>query len=135
MATALRALNEKKVVEALTAKCEARSAGVGIIGMGYVGLPLALSFARPGFATSGFDIDLEKGRRLGRGESYIKLLSSQSVADEVGRQRLVVAESPLVVDTPNATRNVRAGQGKVIRCLPTVIPSSKFQGHDGRRDL
>jgi UDP-N-acetyl-D-glucosamine dehydrogenase len=81
-------LSEKKVVEALAAKCEAKSARVGIIGMGYFGLPLALSFARTGFATTGFDIDPEKVRRLGRGESYIKRVPSQSVAEEVDSRRL-----------------------------------------------
>jgi len=56
MATALSALSEKKVVEGLAAKLEAKSARVGVIGMGFVLLPLALSFAHTGFATTAWTL-------------------------------------------------------------------------------
>jgi UDP-N-acetyl-D-glucosamine dehydrogenase len=49
----------------------ARQARVGIIGLGYVGLPLARCFAARGFAVLGFDVDRTKVARLARGESYI----------------------------------------------------------------
>src|SRR4051812_8838948 len=48
-----------------------RSARVGIIGLGYVGLPLARAFAEVGFPVLGFDTDPAKVARLARGESYI----------------------------------------------------------------
>ena len=45
---------------------------VGIIGLGYVGLPLAIRFSEEGFKTIGLDIDTEKIDKLNRGESYIR---------------------------------------------------------------
>jgi UDP-N-acetyl-D-glucosamine dehydrogenase len=53
------------------ARVERRETRVGIVGMGYVGLPLALLFSEEGFRVTGFDIDPEKVERLNRGESYI----------------------------------------------------------------
>jgi len=60
-----------------------RSAVVGIAGLGYVGLPLALRFAEEGFRVIGFDIDPDKVERLNRGESYIEHISSEAVARAV----------------------------------------------------
>ena len=55
----------------LRAKIADRSARVGIIGLGYVGLPLARAFAEEGLAVLGFDTDAAKIAKIGRGESYI----------------------------------------------------------------
>ena len=52
------------------AKVENRTARAGIIGLGYVGLPLVLEFGRGGFLVSGFDRDAAKTRALNAGESY-----------------------------------------------------------------
>jgi UDP-N-acetyl-D-glucosamine dehydrogenase len=64
-----------------------RSARIGIIGQGYVGLPLALVFEEAGFAVTGFDVDSQKVTVLGRGESYIKHIGSERVAAAVARGR------------------------------------------------
>src|SRR5260370_4621528 len=50
---------------------ETRQARIGIVGMGYVGLPLALLFSEERFAITGFDIDPEKIDTLNQGRSYI----------------------------------------------------------------
>ncbi len=63
----------------LLAAIEARTARVGIIGLGYVGLPLARAFANAGYPVLGFDTDPAKVERLTRGESYIGHISSESV--------------------------------------------------------
>lgn len=63
----------------LVSKLESRTAVIGIIGLGYVGLPLLLRFVESGYAVIGFDIDAEKVVKLERGKSYIKHISSQSV--------------------------------------------------------
>ncbi|MBI4715621.1 MAG: UDP-N-acetyl-D-glucosamine dehydrogenase, partial [Nitrospirae bacterium] len=52
-------------------KIRRREAVVAIIGMGYVGLPLAVEFARSGFRVIGIDVDREKVARINAGESYI----------------------------------------------------------------
>ena len=55
----------------LKEKIESRAASIGIIGMGYVGLPLALLFSEENFRVTGFDIDPEKVEALNQGRSYI----------------------------------------------------------------
>ncbi len=65
-------------------RIERRRAVVGIAGLGYVGLPLALRFAEEGFRVIGFDIDPDKVERLNRGESYIEHISSGAVARAAG---------------------------------------------------
>jgi UDP-N-acetyl-D-glucosamine dehydrogenase len=65
--------------ESLRAKIEAKKARIGIIGLGYVGLPLALAFASKGFVVLGFDIDHSKVSKLTRGESYIGHISDKLI--------------------------------------------------------
>ena len=55
----------------LTEKLNRRQANVGIIGLGYVGLPLAVEFARAGFTVTGFDADAAKVADINSGRSYI----------------------------------------------------------------
>jgi len=59
---------------------EKRRAKVGIIGLGYVGLPLACLFAEKGFPTTGFDIDTSKVKALNAGRSYIKHIPNRRIA-------------------------------------------------------
>lgn len=60
-------------------KIHDRSAKVGVIGLGYVGLPLVIHFVKAGFDTTGFDIDPEKVKYLHEGKSYIKHIPSEDV--------------------------------------------------------
>jgi UDP-N-acetyl-D-glucosamine dehydrogenase len=64
--------------QTLEQKIESRTARVGIIGLGYVGLPLAMEFAKAGFPVTGIDIEPSKVAQLNRGESYV-----QDVAQDV----------------------------------------------------
>jgi UDP-N-acetyl-D-glucosamine dehydrogenase len=61
-------------------KVDARATHVAIIGLGYVGLPLALLFAESGFRVTGFDIDAEKVAALNAACSYIHRIESQEIA-------------------------------------------------------
>jgi UDP-N-acetyl-D-glucosamine dehydrogenase len=58
--------------QTLEEKIKGRTARVGIIGLGYVGLPLAMEFARAGFPVTGIDIEPSKVAQLNRGESYVQ---------------------------------------------------------------
>jgi UDP-N-acetyl-D-glucosamine dehydrogenase len=69
-------------LEELRDRIESRDARIGIIGLGYVGLPLAIEFARAGFTVTGLDIDDEKVRSLEGGVSYIEDVPSEAVAAE-----------------------------------------------------
>jgi UDP-N-acetyl-D-glucosamine dehydrogenase len=60
------------VAQTLEEKIKSRTARVGIIGLGYVGLPLAVEFAKAGFAVTGIDVQESKVAKLNRGESYVQ---------------------------------------------------------------
>jgi UDP-N-acetyl-D-glucosamine dehydrogenase len=74
--------------EHIWTRIEAREAVVGIIGLGYVGLPLALLFEESGFPVIGFDVDPEKPRALHAGESYIRHIGPERVAASFRRGRI-----------------------------------------------
>src|SRR5579863_9823108 len=59
---------------------------IGIIGCGYVGLPLALNFAAKGHSVMGFDTDPQKVEKLNRGESYIKHISAAEISKHVSNK-------------------------------------------------
>jgi UDP-N-acetyl-D-glucosamine dehydrogenase len=65
------------LAEVLAEKITNRTARVGIIGLGYVGLPLAVEFAKAGFSVTGIDVQESKVAQLNRGESYIQDVSSE----------------------------------------------------------
>jgi UDP-N-acetyl-D-glucosamine dehydrogenase len=69
-------------------KVKARTARVGVIGQGYVGLPLALVFCEAGFQVTGLDLDPVKVAALGRGESYIKHIGPERVRKAAASGRL-----------------------------------------------
>ena len=73
--------NERTIVRALQDTILGRSAKVGVIGLGYVGLPLATAIARAGFSTVGFDIDPAKVALINAGTSYIDGVASSDLAD------------------------------------------------------
>jgi UDP-N-acetyl-D-glucosamine dehydrogenase len=68
----------------LRAKIGSHGVRVGIIGLGYVGLPLALAFARRGIAVLGFDTDPNKVEALRRGESYIGHIPGEAIGQAAG---------------------------------------------------
>src|SRR4030042_2283632 len=72
-------INKKNPAGILLKKIKEKKASVGIIGLGYVGLPLAKEFHRAGFSVTGFDIDPKKVEMLDIGKSYIKHISSESI--------------------------------------------------------
>ncbi len=66
-----------------------KKAVIGVVGMGYVGLPLALTFAEEGFRVIGYDIDKEKSKALNAGKSYIKHIPSARIKKAVDKKLLV----------------------------------------------
>ncbi len=72
----------------LHAAIEEKTARIGVIGLGYVGLPLALEFAKVGFEVVGFDLDEEKVKRINAGESYNLDIEDAALATVVKRGAL-----------------------------------------------
>jgi UDP-N-acetyl-D-glucosamine dehydrogenase len=95
----------------LLEKISSRTAVVGVIGLGYVGLPLALLFEESGFPVIGFDIDPKKPEALHRGESYIKHIGPRRVADAFARGRIQA--------TSDFDR--LAGCDAILICVPTPL--------------
>jgi UDP-N-acetyl-D-glucosamine dehydrogenase len=73
---------------ALKDRIRSRDAKVGVIGLGYVGLPLAVEFARAGLDVTGFDVDAFKVAEINAGRSYIKDVSEEHVSESVKAGRL-----------------------------------------------
>ncbi len=102
----------------LMAKIKNKQALVGIIGLGYVGLPLVLRFGQVGFRVLGFDTDDRKVEALNRGESYIKHIPSARLAELLksrnGRQFEATSDM------------ARLGEPDVlIICVPTPLTSRR----------
>ena len=109
MSTAAR-ISSKVNVKDLRARIEARTAKVGIVGMGYVGLPLALLFSEREFPVTGFDIDANKVNALNSGKSYIYRIPETEIA--TAREKNFSATS----DYSQA-----AEMDAVIICVPTPL--------------
>jgi UDP-N-acetyl-D-glucosamine dehydrogenase len=103
--------------DALVAKLNERTARIGIIGLGYVGLPLMLRFAELGYHVTGFDIDERKVSRLNKGESYIERIAHETIA------RAVKSGFEATTDFARCSE-VEA----LIICVPT--PLNKFREPD-----
>ncbi|ODT06438.1 MAG: hypothetical protein ABS35_45915 [Kaistia sp. SCN 65-12] len=60
---------------------------IGIIGLGYVGIPLALTACKAGFQVVGFDIDAKRVAQINRGESFIKHIPTEAIASAIKEER------------------------------------------------
>lgn len=99
-------------------KIKAKKARVGILGMGYVGLPLARTFCAAGFSTLGFDVDQRKIRMLNAGKSYIKHIPDSMIRQVLEQGLFKASGDP---------RDLRACDALII-CVPT--PLSKMRDPD-----
>jgi len=73
--------------DVLEKKIKSRTARVGIVGLGYVGLPLAVEFAKAGFAVTGIDVQESKVAKLNAGESYVQDVPNQALRPLVEGQK------------------------------------------------
>jgi len=99
----------------LLERFKTRNASVGIIGLGYVGLPLALACAKSGFVTKGFDIDEKKISNLSQGQSYLKHISSKNIKKTVDSGALRLSG--------DFTQLVR--MNAILICVPTPLAAEK----------
>ena len=96
-------------------RIRARQARVGVIGLGYVGLPLVVEFARAGFDVTGFDVDAAKTAQINAGKSYIPDVSDAELSAGVkaGRIRATTDMSQL------------GGMDAIDICVPTPLRKTK----------
>lgn len=76
------------LADSLIRKIETREARIGVVGLGYVGLPLAVEFARAGFSVIGFEASAAKVSEVMAGHSYVGDVPDGQVAESVGAGRL-----------------------------------------------
>ena len=101
--------------DTLKAKIEDRTARVHVIGLGYVGLSLAVELAKAGFTVRGIDVDLERVTRLNGGQSYLVDISTETLAHLVADGRLT-----------GTTEFDEVGQADaLIICVPTPLRKTK----------
>jgi len=102
-------------VEALKEKISTKTARVGIVGLGYVGLPLAVEFAKAGFTVTGIDVQENKIAALNRGESYVQDVPTSTLSPLVkGRKFTATTDFSVVRDLD--TINI---------CVPTPLRKTK----------
>ncbi len=105
---------------------QSKQARVGVIGLGYVGLPLVIEFCRAGFTVTGFDVDERKVEMLKRGESYIRHIDSSVLARELNSRFTATADCSLL-----------ARMDCILICVPTPLnknrePDMRFVFNTGR---
>jgi len=93
------------------------TATIGIIGLGYVGLPLLLRFSEVGYKVTGFDIDNQKTDKLNQGQSYIEHISSRRIIEALENNFEATTDFSKII-----------GMDAIILCLPT--PLNKYREPD-----
>ncbi len=104
-------------MDELIKKISENNATVGVIGLGYVGLPLLLRFSEIGASVIGFDIDTTKIEKLNNGESYIETISSSRVIDSIKRGFECTCDFSRITEVD-----------AIIICVPT--PLNKYREPD-----
>lgn len=92
-----------------------KKAAIGVIGLGYVGLPLAVEFGKAGFHVVGVDLDEEKIKEINKGGSYIPDIGNKNIKKLIDEQRLIATSNYEVLKDLDA----------VIICVPTPLTKTK----------
>ncbi|HXI01576.1 MAG TPA: nucleotide sugar dehydrogenase [Candidatus Saccharimonadales bacterium] len=103
------------VAPRLKEKLETRKARIGVIGLGYVGLPLVLEFARAGFRVHGIDVDPRKVENLGAGRSHIEDVPASRVREAIDKGLFSTTSDFSIV----------SGLDAVIICVPTPLRKTR----------
>ena len=104
-------MEPSKMADQLIQKILKKDALIGIIGMGYVGLPLVLRFCEEDFRVLGFDIDSKKVSTLKKGKSYLKSIRSSRISKFIRNGLLDVTDDFSQLDEPDC----------IIICVPTTL--------------
>ena len=100
---------------ALLQKIESKTAKIGIVGLGYVGLPLLQAYIKSGFTTIGFDVDKSKIKSLAEGVSYIKHIPDEWINHWIEEEAF----------EPTADMSRLAEADAILICVPTPLSASR----------
>ena len=106
----------------LIAKFHRREARIAVIGLGYVGLPLAVNFAQAGYEVIGIDLDRRKVAAINSGESYIEDVPSEAIAVLVNETSLVLADGQAVI----AGDHTNSPASQPVGGAPRLIATSDY---------
>jgi UDP-N-acetyl-D-glucosamine dehydrogenase len=106
---------KQPLAEQLASRIQLRTARVAIIGLGYVGLPLAETFACGGYTVVGYDVDAEKVRKLRLGQSYIGHIRSERVGELLRSGQFDATTNAQCFETVDA----------IIICVPTPLTDAR----------
>lgn len=109
-------------MEQLLARFQAHDATVGVIGLGYVGLPLAATFAEGGFRVIGFDVDGEKVATLRAGRSYIHHIPAQRLTSLLASDPSALSPGAFF---PSTDYGLLAGCDAILICVPTPLTENR----------
>src|ERR1041385_7948903 len=104
-----------KTTDSLRSLLEARTAKIAILGLGYVGLPMALEFIRAGFPVTGIDVDPERCSELAAGRSYIADLTNDDIVGAFETGRFEATSDMSALSEADA----------ILICVPTPLRKSK----------
>src|SRR6476659_10202683 len=114
-AAPITSLTDRRSAESLIERLRTRKARVGVIGLGYVGLPLAVEFAHAGFTVTSVDLDQSRVESIRRGVSYIPDVPSERVRELVDAGRLSATKDFAILGEADA----------ISICVPTPLRKTK----------
>ena len=88
---------------------------VGIVGLGYVGLPLSIAFVQAGYTVTGFDIDVNKVNQLNAGETYIRHIGADAIQDILATERFSASADFAQLPSIDA----------IVICVPTPLKNGR----------
>lgn len=101
----------KRMEDEFISKISNRCSKIAVIGLGYVGLPLAMCFCQKGFSVYGLDIDQVKVEMLLKGKSYLKHIDSKCIEELVRSERFLISNDFSLIREADA----------IIMCVPTPL--------------
>jgi UDP-N-acetyl-D-glucosamine dehydrogenase len=111
----MSALPESHFVREFLDALDEKRTKVGIVGLGYVGLPLVRAFINAGYTTMGFDVDTEKVDSLKNGRSYIQHVPDEWIRDWIDSEKFVPTDDMTRLAEPDA----------ILICVPTPLTVSR----------
>ncbi len=108
-------LNGNELLTSLMNKIATNTATVGVIGLGYVGLPLAVHAAEAGFNIIGLDTDEQRVKRVNAGQSFISDLTDADLAPHVNQQKIIASTDSTLLNQVDI----------IVICVPTPMTKQK----------
>ena len=123
-------MSTQDISRATADRLRKKEAIVGIVGLGYVGLPLMLRYAEVGYKVLGFDVDVDKVASLNRGRSYIEHISATTIAAALERGFVAVSDvarlrdaDALIICVPTPLKTTYSPPPRSVPSLKAVPPA------------